>query len=143
MPTEILFREESYKILGACFEVYKEQGCGFLEAVYQECLDREFARQEIPFVAKPKLTLTYKGEVLQQTYEPDFLCYDRIVVEIKAMKALADEHRAQAINYLKVTGKTLALLVNFGHHPKLEYERFVSKASRGTRENLSCISCLS
>lgn len=137
MPTEILYREESYKILGACFEVYKELGCGFLEAVYQECLAREFAEQGIPFVAKPALTLTYKGWLLQQTYEPDFLCYDQIVVEIKAMKALADEHRAQVINYLKVTGKTLALLVNFGHHPKLEYERFVNQSARGTREDFS------
>jgi len=127
MPTEILFRDESYKLMGACFEVYKEKGNGFLEAVYQECLALEFTEQGIPFTEKPRFGLDYKGRGLKQTYEPDFLCFGEIVVEIKAVKQLADEHRAQAINYLKVTGKQLGLLINFCHYPKLEHERFVNQ----------------
>ena len=128
MEARILFKDESYKIIGACFEVYKEKGSGFLEAVYQECLTMEFTDQSIPFIEKPRLRLDYKGRYLKQTYEPDFLCIDEIIVEIKAVKQLADEHRAQAINYLKSTGKQLCLLVNFGHYPKLEHERFVNQA---------------
>ena len=125
MEPGILFKEESFKIMGACFEVYKEKGCGFLEAVYQECLALEFKAQGIPFVEQPGLHLDYKGQLLKQSYQPDFLCFGEIIVEIKAVKQLADEHRAQAINYLKATGKRLALLVNFGHYPQLEYERLL------------------
>jgi GxxExxY protein len=123
--SDIIYREESYRIMGACFEVYKEKGCGFLEAVYQECLEMEFADQGIPFDAQQRLTLTYKGRPLKQTYEPDFICFDKIVVEIKAISALADEHRAQVHNYLRATKLRLGLLINFGHHPKLESERIV------------------
>ena len=128
MEAKILFKNESYKIIGACFEVYKEKGNGFLEAVYQECLALEFIDQGLSFIEKPRLRLDYKGRHLKQTYEPDFLCIDQIIVEIKAVKQLADEHRAQAINYLKATDKQLCLLVNFGHYPKLEHERFVNQA---------------
>ena len=131
---KLLFKGESYKIVGGCFEVYKEKGNGFLEAVYQECLAMEFTEQGIPFIEKPRLRLEYKGRELEQTYEPDFLCFDEIIVEIKAVKQLADEHRAQTINYLKATGKQLGLLVNFGHYPKLEHERFVNQTlSRTSR----------
>ena len=126
MESNLVFREESYKIMGACFEVYKTMGCGFLESVYQECLTIEFATQGIPFDAQPRLKLDFKGTVLQQTYEPDFLCYGEIVVEIKAVRNLIDDFRAQTINYLKATKKQLALLVNFGHYPQLEHERFVN-----------------
>jgi GxxExxY protein len=125
--TRLLFKEESYRIMGACFEVYKEKGCGFLEAVYQECLAMEFKSQKIPFAEKPLLGLAYKKQALQQTYEPDFLCFGEIIVEIKSARQLANEHRAQSLNYLKATGRSLALLVNFGHHPQLEYERFVQQ----------------
>jgi GxxExxY protein len=104
----IIYPEQSYKIMGACFEVYKEKGCGFLEAVFQ---------------AQPSLTLEYKGRQLKQTYAPDFVCYDRIILEIKAVTALNDEHRAQVHNYLRATGHRLGLLVNFGHYPKVETER--------------------
>ena len=122
---ELIYKEEAYKILGACFEVYKEKGCGFLEAVYQECLQIEFKQQNVPFVAQSELKLAYKGQPLQQIYRPDFLCFGKIIVELKAVTALADEHRAQTINYLRATGHKLALLTNFGHHPQLEYERIV------------------
>lgn len=111
--------------MGACFEVYKEMGCGFLESVYQECLALEFANRGIPFEEQPCLRLNYKKKRLKQTYVPDFLCFGEVVVELKAVKQIADEHRAQAINYLKATGKRLALLVNFGHYPQLEHERLV------------------
>ena len=125
MDPAILFKDESFRIMGACFEVYKEKGCGFLEGVYQECLSLEFKRQGIPFEEQTRLQLEYKGQPLRQVYEPDFLCLGEIIVEIKAVKQLTDEHRAQAINYLKATGKRLALLVNFGHYPQLEYERLL------------------
>ena len=118
-------REECFKIVGACFEVYSEKGCGFLEAVYQECLELELGMQSIPFNSKPALALTYKGRALHQRYEPDFLCFEKIVLEIKAVRELADEHRAQVLNYLNATGFKLGLLINFGHYPKLEWERIV------------------
>ncbi|MBI2439747.1 MAG: GxxExxY protein [Lentisphaerae bacterium] len=123
---EIIYREESYQIVGACFEVYKEKGNGFLEAVYQECLGKEFKLQGIDFREKPRLQIDYKGQVLEQYYEPDFLCLGKIIVEIKAVKNVSDEHRAQLINYLKATGLRLGLLVNFGHYPKIEHERFAN-----------------
>lgn len=124
MP-EILFKKESYKIMGACFEVYKEKGNGFLEPVYQECLEIELGLQSIPFAPQPELQLSYKGKVLTQTYKPDFICFDTIIVEIKAVSQLTNEHRAQVHNYLKATDMRLGLLVNFGHHPKVEWERIV------------------
>lgn len=122
---DVLYREESYSILGACFEVYKEKGCGFLESVYQECLSIEFELQHIPFIAQHPLSLSYKDRPLQQMYLPDFICFDKIIVEIKAVSTLDDIHRAQVHNYLKSTGYKLGLLINFGHHPLLEHERIV------------------
>jgi len=122
---ELIYKEESYRIIGACFEVYKEMGCGFLEAVYQECLGMEFAVQNIPFRSQCELGLSYKGQPLKQKYVPDFMCFDKIVLEIKALTALTDLHRAQLQNYLNATGYRLGLLANFGHYPKLEYERIV------------------
>jgi GxxExxY protein len=121
----LLYEEETYKILGACFEVYKEKGCGFLEAVYQECLEIEFGLQGIPFQPQAELTLTYKGRTLKQVYIPDFICYAKVIIELKAVSRLADEHRAQLHNYLVATGYRVGLLVNFGHHPKVEYERII------------------
>jgi GxxExxY protein len=115
----------TYRIIGACFEVYNEKGCGFLEPVYQECLELELGIQDILFRAQASLRLEYKGRVLKKTYEPDFVCLDKVLVEIKAVSCLVDEHRAQLLNYLNATGLKVGLLVNFGHYPKLEYERFV------------------
>ena len=122
---DIVFKEESYRVIGACFEVYKEMGCGFLEAVYQECLELEFAAQEIPFVPQSELMLKYKEHILKQRFVPDFICFDRVILEIKAATKLDDVHRAQVHNYLKATGYKLGLLVNFGHYPGVEYERIV------------------
>lgn len=125
MP-EIIYQEESYKLLGACFEVYKEKGCGFHEPVYQECLGIEFRRQQIPAIPKPRLELEYKGEKLEQRFEPDYVTFGKIVVELKALSHLAEEHDAQVMNYLKATRFKLGLLVYFGHYPKLEYRRLVA-----------------
>lgn len=122
---DILYKEESYRIMGACFEVYKDKGAGFLEPVYQDCLEIEFQLVDIPFQAQAELELHYKGRLLKHRYIPDFICFETIIVELKAVIALADEHRAQVHNYLKATGFRLGLLVNFGHFPKVEYERIV------------------
>jgi GxxExxY protein len=125
MKTTLLYKEESYKIIGACFEVYNEIGNGFLEAVYQECLCLEFDGQGISYQEKPQLKLDYKGKALEQTYKPDYVCHGKIILELKAVKSIADEHRAQVFNYLKATGLKLGLIVNFGSYPDLEYERIV------------------
>jgi GxxExxY protein len=125
--TELIYRDESYAIIGACFAVYKDKGCGFLEPVYHECLEIEFESQSIPFLSKPPQTLQYRGRTLVQTFSPDFICYEKIIVEIKAVAALIDEHRAQILNYLSATTCELGLLINFGHYPRLEYERLLPK----------------
>ncbi len=122
---KLLFEKESYAIRGAVFEVYREMGCGFLEAVYQECLEKEFDKQNIPYISQCELKLTYKGEFLDHTYRPDFLCYGSIVVEIKATKEILPEHKAQLLNYLKATQCKLGFLVSFGSHQKAIIERFV------------------
>ena len=122
---EIVHKAESYAIMGACFEVYREMGCGFTEPIYQECLEIELGLQAIHFHPQRELKLAYKEQQLKAFFKPDFLCYDLIVVEIKAVSAFADEHRAQVHNYLKATGLKLGILVNFGHFPKLQYERIV------------------
>jgi GxxExxY protein len=122
---ELLYREESCKIMGACFEVYKQKGCGFTEPIYQECLSLEFQLQGIPFIAQPALEMEYKGTKLEQSFRMDFVCFDLIVVEIKAISKLIDAHRAQVLNYLHANKFRLGILVNFGHHPRLEYERII------------------
>ena len=124
MP-EIVCKDEAYAIMGACFEVYNDKGCGFLEAVYQECLEIEFGLRGLPCVAQAELQLSYKGLVLRKTYQPDFICFEKSIVEIKAVSELADVHRAQVHNYLKATGFKLGLLVNFGSQGRLQYERIV------------------
>jgi len=122
---DLIFKEEAYAIIGACFQVYKDKGCGFLEPVYQECMEIELSHRLISARPKSSLLLTYRGITLKQTYEPDFICYDKIILELKAVEALTDQHRAQVLNYLNATGLELGLLVNFGHHPGLEWERIV------------------
>ena len=124
--TTLLFEDETYKIRGAIFEVYKEIGAGFLEAVYQECLEKEFKLQGIPFRSQEQIQLTYKGETLKQTYNPDFICFNKIIVEIKAVKEIGNEHQAQVINYLKATYMELGLLVNFGSYPKAQVKRLIN-----------------
>lgn len=123
--SKLFLADETYKILGACFNVYKEKGSGFLEAVYQECLEIELELQKIPFESQKELSLFYKNYALKQYYKPDLICFNQVIVEIKAVKHLTDEHRAQVLNYLKATGLKVALLINFGHYPKIEHERYV------------------
>ncbi|MEI7730062.1 MAG: GxxExxY protein [Verrucomicrobiota bacterium] len=134
---DLIYKDEAYKIIGACFEVYNDKGCGFLEAVYQECLEIELSMKGIPFVSKPQVALTYKGHPLKCTYQPDLICYGKIVVELKAVSTLVDEHRAQVINYLNATGYELGLLVNFAHYPKLEYERLANTRKKFIPANLA------
>ena len=127
---ELLFKDECYAIQGAIFDVYREMGCGFLEAVYQECLEKEFRLRQLPFEAQKELVLSYKGEQLAQTYKPDFICYDKIIVELKAVKEIAAEHKAQLLNYLKATGLELGMMVNFGAYPKVEIVRIANSNFR-------------
>ena len=119
----MIFKDECYAVVGACFEVYKDKGCGFHEPVYQECLSIEFEHCRIPAIAQPGLSLEYRGRVLAQKYVPDFVCYGKIVVELKTVAEITDEHRAQVLNYLKAGSFELGLVINFGHYPKLQYER--------------------
>jgi GxxExxY protein len=121
----LILKEECYRVMGACFEVYKEKGSGFLEDVYQECLELELRSQNIPFVAQQEHPLFYKGHPLSKTYRSDFFCFEQVIMEIKAVSQITDEHRTQVLNYLNATGARLGLLVNFGHSPKLEWERIV------------------
>ena len=122
---EFFFEQETFSIRGAVFEVYTEMGSGFLESVYQECLKKEFERRGIPFAEQPVLILSYKGEALQRSYKPDFICFGKIILEIKAVREIQSEHRAQVINYLKASQTRLGLLINFGSYPKAEIERYI------------------
>ena len=121
----LIYEKECYAIRGALYEVYKETGNGFLESVYQECLEREFQTQNIPFVSKPELTLEYKGSPLSHIFIPDFICFDKIIIELKSVRELIPEHKAQVMNYLKVSKKRLGLLVNFSAYPQVQIERIV------------------
>lgn len=122
---DLLYRDETYAIRGAIFEVSREMGTGFLEGVYQECLAREFSRAGIGFIEHPELSLIYKGERLETIYKPDFICFGKIVVELKVAEMLNDDAKNQVLNYLKATKLQLGLLVNFGEYPKARIERFV------------------
>jgi GxxExxY protein len=117
------WEQETFAIRGAIFEVYKELGVGFLESVYQECLENELILRGIPFQKQVELPIQYKGQTLRQYFKADLICYDRIIVELKACKALEPIHHAQVINYLKATGKRIGLLVNFHAHPQVAIER--------------------
>jgi GxxExxY protein len=116
--------QRTYKIIGCAMEVHKELGCGFLEAVYQEALGREFADQGIPFKSQPVIQIAYKGKPLDKTYQPDFVCYEEIIIEIRAISSLSGVEEAQLINYLKATGLKVGLLLNFGAK-SLEHKSFV------------------
>lgn len=120
----LVLADETFAIRGAAFEVYKTMGAGFLEAVYQECLGVEFGQRSIPFRATPQLALTYKDIRLRQGYSPDFICFERIILELKAVREIAPEHRAQVMNYLRATGLKLGLLINFGAARGVQIERF-------------------
>ena len=118
----IYLSNESYSITGAAMQVYNTLGAGFLEAVYQEALAIELTKRGIPYEREKDLKIYYDGQELKQTYRADFVCYDNIIVEIKAVASLNDSHRSQVFNYLKATGFKLGLLFNFGHCGGLEFE---------------------
>jgi GxxExxY protein len=122
---DILYKEESFAIIGACFNVYNDKGAGFLEPVYQECMGIELVFQNIPAESQKKLDLFYRDKQLEHFYQPDFICFGKIIVELKAVEKITDAHRAQVLNYLNATGLKLGIIVNFGHYPDLEYERIV------------------
>ncbi len=121
----IIFKEESYEVVGAALKVYNTLGHGFLEAVYQEALGIEFQRRNIPYEREKELKIVYDGVELRQTYKADFVCFGKIIVELKAVNALDDAHRSQVYNYLHATGYRLGLLLNFGCSDELEKERIV------------------
>lgn len=120
--TELLHKAETYKIIGCAMEVHSSLGSGFLEAVYHEALAIEFERKEIPFKQEQKLEIYYKEQTLSKYYIADFICDDKIIIEIKATKEIAGIDEAQVINYLKATGLKIGLLINFGAE-SLEYKR--------------------
>jgi len=121
---DLMFKDEVYAIQGAIFEVYKTMGNMWGEEVYQQCLELELEARNIPFSAKAELPIFYKGKKIVKTYIPDVICYGQIILELKACQAIADEHRQQILNYLRITGHHLGLLVNFGAYPRVAIERF-------------------
>ncbi len=123
---QILYKDESYKIIGAAFEVHNELGCGFLEAVYQEALEIEFQNRNISYQREAPLKVHYKNHTLKKEYTADFICYDKIIIETKAVTEFDNIHEAQVFNYLKTTGFKLGILVNFGRS-SLDYHRIVKE----------------
>ena len=111
--------------MAAVFDVYNEMGSGFLEEIYHESLELELRFRGIPFVSKPLLSIYYKGALLKKQYYPDLIVIEQILVELKAVRALAPEHEAQLLNYLKATRKRVGYLINFGSFPRLEWKRLV------------------
>ncbi|AVR45268.1 GxxExxY protein [Christiangramia fulva] len=125
--SNLLYEQETYKIIGACMKVHKNLGSGFLESVYQEVLEKEFTKEEIPFQKEIKLNLFYEGEKLDKYFKADFLCYDKIIVELKSVAFLSKNLESQVINYLKATNKEVGLLINFGEK-SLKWKRFINSS---------------
>jgi len=127
---EVARDPQTHEIIGACMEVHKELGCGFLEAVYQEAFERELTLRGLPFGREVYLPVRYKGETLDCKYKADFICYGFVIVELKALTKLTTVEYSQIINYLKISGIERGLLVNFGT-PRLEFKRFIRSAGGG------------
>ena len=138
---ELLYKDEVYAIIGAAMEVYNDLGPGFLEGVYQEAMETEVESKGIPFTAQYQITVKYKGRPLHKYYIADLICYDKVIVEIKAMDRLTLREEGQLLNYLKATGIRVGVLINFGHYPSLEWKRMVftreahDHPGRSLREN--------
>src|SRR5437870_4137796 len=118
----------TFAVIGAAMEVHRHLGCGFLEAVYQEAMEPELAARGVPHRPWPELPVRYKGRVLKTVYKPDFVCYDAVIVELKALSQTGGPEEAQVINYLKATGFEVGLLLNFGTR-SLQYRRFIRSTS--------------
>ena len=122
---ELIYKEEVYAIIGAAMDVYNNLGPGFLKAVYQEAMEIETLARKIPALPEQKLYIQYKGATLKKFYEADLVCYEKIIVEIKAMERLTSREESQILNYLKATGFSVGILINFGAHNDLEWKRMV------------------
>ena len=121
-----MYEQEGYELVGAALEVYNTRKFGFYEDVYQECMEIELTRREIPFESQPELKLDYKGVELEKRFRPDFIVHDGIIVELKVVRELGNPEIAQLINYLKASGKfRVGYLLNFGNCDELEWKRFV------------------
>ena len=123
--TELILKDESYAVIGAAMEVHRVLGPGFLEKVYQEAMQLELSALRIPFEAEKPIGIEFKGQCLTQKYYADLVCFEQIIVEMKALKQLSGKEDAQILNYLRATGFKVGLLINFGSHGKLEHKRFV------------------
>ena len=123
--TDLILKDEVYAIVGAAIEVHRELGPGFLEPVYQEAMEIELKSRNIPFESQKRLLICYKGHQLQKEYAADLVCYEQIIVELKALDRLSGKEEAQLLNYLKATGLRVGLLINFGSTGRLEWKRFV------------------
>ena len=121
---DLIYRDECYLIVGRCMEVHKRLGCGFKEAVYQEALELEFIEYALEFEREKRLRIQYKGKFLKKEYSPDFVCFDKIVLELKAASELTEIHQSQLFNYLKASNLRLGILVNFGT-PSIQFKRFI------------------
>ncbi len=124
---DLLYKEEAFRIVGAAMEVHSQLGCGFLEPVYQEALSIEFGIRKIPFMAQPQLEVVYKGIHLNKSYTPDYIVFDKIIVEIKALKELTLVEDAQVLNYLKASKCLLGILINFGAESLVSRRLILSK----------------
>jgi len=122
---ELILKDEVYAVVGAAIEVHRIMGYGFLEPVYQEAMEIESTTRQLPFTSQPVLQIRYKEQFLKKEYIPDFIFYDQIIVEIKALDRLSGKEESQVLNYLKATDFKVGVLINFGSHPKLEWKRFV------------------
>ena len=130
---DLLYKEEVYAVIGAAMEVYNNLGPGFLEAVYQEAMEVETAARKIPTLPEQKLFIDYKGSPLKKFYEAGLICFEKIIVEIKALDKLSSREEAQILNYLKATGMKVGILINFGAHQNLEWKRLVFSQTKQPR----------
>ncbi len=125
LEEKIIFKDESYRIIGACMKVHRELGPGFLEAVYEEAMEKEFLKALIPFRRQEKLEIFYENKKLKKYYRADFICFNEIILEIKTVKYMPNQFYAQLKNYLTATKMELGILINFGG-PSLQYKRIIN-----------------
>ena len=125
MENKIIFKEESFQIIGICMYIHSTMGSGFLEAVYSEIVEKEFKKNNIPFEKEKVLEISFNGEILNKTYRADFLCCEEIIIELKSVSFLHENFSKQLLNYLKATNKKLGILINFGEK-SLKYKRIIN-----------------